>query len=433
MSYYRLYPTKNNTIFSYGDGISENKNTGANPIMELMDGKGKSKLLFGFEFSTPLKEKLKSFSFVANLQLWDAGTLSLPALELPKIKLERFMQNFSEGDGYSFDLSDAKSSPSNWNLADSVSPWVEHSFSSITDYIMNTPNEDFNFDITSTVSNYINQTNAFLNLSLSVVENNNKKDFIYKKFIHSNYTKTVFKPYIEFFINDELEDSSNNLYNNNENKIFIVNKVIDDSDFQISAEVKIDNVDTPTIVHKFSQGIYYITIRPEVELNVGNKKFCNIIWKVNDSPISKQVIEIKNNFNLVSSYDIRDLIFYPVTVSHHNNVRHGDIIPFNVISEIRRKGYVIINTYEYRVTSADGFEMIPWSKCSVYQNNIFFNINTSYFFPEQTYEVFVRNKTNYFSVTSHITTKFKVQMNDKSHLRELSSSPYYSREQFFTK
>ena len=68
MSYFRLYPARTNTIFRYLDQVSgtfpldptaitgsaSNKwsvytNNGANPTMELHDGRSESKLLFGFE------------------------------------------------------------------------------------------------------------------------------------------------------------------------------------------------------------------------------------------------------------------------------------------------------------------------------------------------------------------------------------------------
>lgn len=145
------------------------------------------------------------------------------------------------------------------------------------------------------------------------------------------------------------------------------------------------------------------------------------------------MIEIKSPNQVVQGPNYQNLFFYAATPYSHNIVRQGDVIPFTVVSQIRGIGDVVIDTYEYRITQADGFEMIPWTKVSVYKNRMFFYVNTSYFYPEQQYEVWVRNNSGTFSITSNLTHKFKLAINDKSHLRELSASPYYSREQFFTK
>ena len=47
-------------------------------------------------------------------------------------------------------------------------------------------------------------------------------------------------------------------------------------------------------------------------------------------------------------FDVNQLWFYPTTPTSHNTAKQGDILPFSVISEIRGKGVVILNSYEYR-------------------------------------------------------------------------------------
>jgi len=106
--YFRLYPSKNNTIYQFYDKNgnietwSSSINTGANPIMELMDGKGTSKLLFNFDIPQWLQDKLDTYTYTANFKLWDAGTLFNPPIRLKNVVLSTFTQDFAEGDGYAF-------------------------------------------------------------------------------------------------------------------------------------------------------------------------------------------------------------------------------------------------------------------------------------------------------------------------------------------
>jgi len=140
MSYYRIYPTKNNTLFHYvtktGNTVStkfDNINTGADPIMELQDGGGESKLIWSFDIPENIQNKLTSFDFTANLQLFDAGTLFQPAINLVNVSLDSFTDDFSEGDGYSFLAPEAKAGVSNWTNRDSIHLWSATTFTTVAD------------------------------------------------------------------------------------------------------------------------------------------------------------------------------------------------------------------------------------------------------------------------------------------------------------
>lgn len=457
MSYYRLYPERNNTIFRYGTYSNdrpssltshsyEDVNCGANPVMELMDGKGESKLVFGFNLPQSILQKLKNFTYTVKLQLWDAGTLYEPPINLQTVRLETFNHNFSEGDGYAFFTPEAKKGISNWVKADSVTDWADITFTQVEDYEMNRINEDYNFDVSDEAIDYlatltvdedgtvVNASGLLLNFALSLPNRENNSKSIFRKYIHSAYTKTVFKPYLEFYINDFITDSTLSTYADESNRYYLVNKNGKDFPEVLDAIVTEGNVDTRITGNVFSKGVIYIDFTPTVASTSFKKEFLKIKWVDSTDKVYQQnLVEVKNQVELTDSYDFSKLFFYPTSPSTHNIIRQGDNVPFSVISEIRGDGVVVINTYEYRVTSADGFEMIPWSKVSVYRDKMYFNINTEYFYPEQQYEVTVRNRTGSYTLTSPQTHKFKVAMNDKSHLRELTSSPYYSRTQNFSK
>lgn len=458
MSYYRLYPSRNNTIFRYSlwsdtknpviTGYSyDTVNSGANPVMELMDGKGESKILFSFDLSNSLLRKIVDYPNPSiKLQLWDAGTLWEPAINLQTLRLQTFDHNFSEGDGYAFFKPEAKEGVSNWLKADSVTPWTDVTFTDVLTYEMNRINEDFNFNIYSAVIDYINanytQSGGFFNnttgvsLNFALVLPNRTDDpkNIFRKFIHSIYTKTVFKPYIEFTFNDRMVDNTLSTYSGTSNRYYLVNKNGRPFNVKMNAKVTENGVTTGVDSEDVTSSVIYIDYTPDVVSTPYKKEFIKIQWVDGTNTVyQQQLIEVKNQIELTDSFDASNLFFYPTSPSTHNVVKQGDIIPMKVISEVRGSGPIVLNNYEYRVTSADGFEMVPWQPVSVYRDSMFFNLNTDFFYPEQQYEVMLRVNGGSYIWTSPQTHKFKLAMNDKSHLRDMSSSPYYSRNQNFSK
>lgn len=453
MSYFRLYPNKNNTVFRYVEEANKdyvfpsnipitnsitntswsiNTNTGANPIMELQDGKGESILLFSFELPSWLINKLQIIPFKCNLKLWDAGTLYEPAIKLKNIELKYFTDDFSEGDGYSFLKNAALQGTSNYLQRDSINSWVNTSFNNILNYNLNRINEDLLFEVTNSVADAISN-NKQPKFSLSISNRESDITNIYAKFIHSRHTKTAFKPYLEFIIEDTIIDSVFNFVASESNRIYLLNERGKDFVGTVTATVKDNsgNVITPAVI-KPNTGIYYIEITPNMPLSIRDEYY-SILWNVGGVDMKKQSIKVKNPNQISSDYDLTNLFFYPVTPYSNNVVRQGDIMPFNVISEIRGIGNVLNLTYEYKVMTMGEFEMVPWTPVSIYSDKMFFMLDTSFFHPEQQYEVFVRNKTDEYSITSNLTYKFKLVQDAQSHLRNLSASPYYSREYFFAK
>ena len=433
--YYRVYPSKNNTIFRYKTSStatsSENINCGANPVMELMDGRGESKLMFEFNLPDWLKTRLATYTFKSNLILWDAGTLFSPGAKLKDVSLKSFEDSFVEGDGYSFLKPDNLIGYSNWRNRDSTHLWSATAFTTVATYHLNTINEDLSFSVTDSIQTFLDKSiipKYSLEYTTPALDN-----LVYSKYIHSNYTKTIFKPYIEFFIDDEIKDKTFECTAGSDNKVYLINQTGLNFTGALTAKIQYADVPTyfPIAVSYERQSIYSISVNPPMP---GLKQtYANVIWMIDDVDVKKQLITIKNPNQFEETVDYKNLFFYPTTPYTHNIVRQGDVVPFTIVSQIRGKGDVVKSTYEYRITSADGFEMVPWMPASVYREKIYFNVNTEYFFPEQQYEVWLRNKTIDFAITSNQTHKFKLAMNDKSHMRQLSTSPYYSREIFFGK
>lgn len=441
MSYTRLYPTKNNTLFHYlnqnADSsitpYSENINCGANPVMELMDGRGESKLIWQFTIPSALQTKLSEYSYTCNLQLFDAGTLFLPAINLTEVTLTSFTDDFSEGDGYSFLAPANLVGNSNWLYRDSINLWSATTFTPVTTYNLNRVNEDLTFDITNSVNDFISSSTFVFSYALSITNHTQDNFNVYTKYIHSSYTKTVFKPYIEFIINDNIVDETFDCVAGSMNAIYLLNQTGGDFTITPTCSVLYSNstIDNPT-VNRLATGVYYIVIVPPYPTTI-KPTYATVTWTIGGVDVQKQIIQVASPNKLVEDTQYQNLYFYPSTPYSHNIVRQGDVMPFQIVSQIRGQGDVVVGSYEYRITSADGFEMTPWTAASVYRKKMFFYVDTTFFYPENQYEVWVRNTNNNFTITSNLTYKFKIAMNDKSHLRELSTSPYYSREQFIQK
>jgi hypothetical protein len=448
MSYFRLYPTKQNTIFHYYDynsnnnsyssiAWSEQTNAGANPVMELMDGKGESKLVFSFDLPEWLFNKLKIYDFQSHLQLWDAGTLFAPGIKLKNVTVSSFVEDFAEGDGYSFLKLKNFTGVSNWLNRQTGNLWSGVTFTSVTTYDLNTINEDLNFNVSSSINNFVNTLdNPSPKYTLNITSHENDVT-TYTKFIHSKYTKTIFQPYLEFFIQDEVKDCHSFCYGGTTNKLYLLNKTQADFTGTLTAEVTTadgNSTSTPAVIHQ-DTGVYYINVTPAIPRNNLKNEHITVVWKIDGNIQYKKLVKVQspNQIFNTEEYDLRNLYFYMTTPYTHNIVRHGDVMPFFVVSQIRGYGNVLDSNYEYKVVSMDGFEMVPWSPVSIYIDKLYFNINTEYFFPEQQYEVFLRNRTNEYSRTSHLSYKFKVSQDGASHLRSQNASPYFSRDSYFSK
>ena len=451
--YYRLYPDKTNTIFRIKDSTtsnlsfpidpttlgnvsnlwSYNTNNGANPVMELQDGKGESRLLFSFNIPSWLQSKIASNSFVCNLKMYDCGTLFEPALPSRNLQLSYFINDFVEGDGYSYVLGKATQGYSNFLYRDSVNSWVGTTLTPIETYNPNYFNEDLSFTVTSSVTSSLIDNSGQPKFMLYITNQTADYNNIYRKFIWGHYTRTVFKPYLEFMINDTILDSSYNFYSDSSNKFYLVNQSGVDFIGAVQCSYTIDGQTTQVVTAtKQSSGVYYVSITtPSFTSN--NKLYANLFWSVNGVVLYKSIVELKNINQVISDYDIKTLYFYPTSSYSHNIVRQGDIIPYEIISEIRGKGKFFLTGYQYKVVSLDGFELIPWTDANIYREKIYFNVHTSFLFPENEYEVLVRYQNEYATITSSLTSRFKLIEGNLSRLRDLNTSPYFPRDYFLQK
>ena len=108
----------------------------------------------------------------------------------------------------------------------------------------------------------------------------------------------------------------------------------------------------------------------------------------------------------------------------------GDVVKVNLISEIRSTGSVLSKNYEYRIVTTSDFEMLPWSPISLYDSKMFCFIDTSYYFPEIEYELFVRYKDTKIVKTSPSSMRFRIAVDGATHLDGYGANPYNSRDYY---
>lgn len=430
MSYIRVYPTKNNTIFRRSAGtitqVAGNINTGKNPIMEIHDGNSRSKLVFGFNLDK-IKDKLLANDYVCNFKIWDSGVIFEPILkDLKTIDLYYFTEDFIEGDGFAFLDGKAILGVSNWNKRTDLEDWgtIFNTPAVPNAFLLNSASDDIFIEgIESFIATALTD-NKNPNFAISL-HSNTPDNETYVKFVYGRRTRTIFQPYLEFFIDDEIRDGRRTTFATKETFLYLINQ--SGEEFTAIPTCRIEDeegevVDTLTSVY-IGEGAYKIAYTPDISYS---NKHLKDIWLIGAEEVWTGMFEVKSP-NVIYKENLDDLYFYVSLPYTHPNVREGDIVLFNLIAETRRKGAFIPADFEYKVFCSNNFEMIPWTPVSVYRDKMFFQVNTCFFYPELEYEIFVRYKDNTTTRSSLLTTKFRVVTDGPTHLAGRAASPYNDR------
>lgn len=290
---------------------------------------------------------------------------------------------------------------------------------------LNQNNQDFSIDVSSFIATALTDStnpNFGLRVSTHIAD-----VYVQTKFLHGRLTRTIFQPYLEFIIDDEVVDQRNNAVATFSNNFYLLSET--GSNFvgtTIVATIQDTSgnvLATPTINNP-KPGVYYISYTPDISL-AGKNLYDT--WTIDGIPIAKTLVQIKspNTVKINGKYD--GLFFGPTTAYMHANIRQNDIVKFTITSEIRNKGAVLSDKYEYRIVTTSDFEMVPWTPTNIYNNEIFFYVDTSFFYPEIEYEVFVRLAETNFTRTSQLTYRFRLHYNGPTHLDGLNASPYNDR------
>lgn len=435
MSYIRVYPSKNNTIFQRQSGSLQQTqgliNTGQNTISEIMTGNSYSTLVMQFDL-TDLKTKLQNNSYTCNLQLYDAGTVFEPSLPLQNLDLFYFKEDFVEGDGFSYLDGKAIQGISNYANRDSVNTWAGVFTTGVLPaHSLNKANEDIKIQNLQTFIDdaLTNNVNPNFGLRTSV---NTTDSTTYTKFIFTRHTRTIYRPYLEFFIDDSIVDTRQRFIATKANKLFLINDLGENFVGTLTCEIKDDEgntLDTPSIINS-SPGVYSVTYTAPITLT---NSFIFDVWSIDGVELANNPVSVQSPNQVGTQTQYKNLYYYPTSTITQPIVRFGDIIRINVVSEVRNRGCVPLPNYEFKVVNTANFEMQPWQPVNLVGDKMFAFIDTSFYFEEMEYEVFVRLKLNGEIKTSNLSYKFRLIPDEATHLKTRQSSAYNSRDYLFRK
>lgn len=423
MSYYRLYPKSTNTIVKTNKPVDPYKeiNSGKLTIMELHKGKMYSELLFKFEIPNWIKDNWNKVSKV-NIKLYDAGAIYSNVLGETTIEVSSFYDDFMEGNGFSLLLNNSHRGFSNYIYSDDEGTlWnTKNTTTDTLEYRLDKVDQDIELD----VKDIIDEDEDFVCFKVNVKHQDFGEDNK-TKFIFSKHSTTIYKPYLEFFIEDEILDKRHDFKRDTLNKVYLINFNNEDFNGTITCDVN----GTDENVENEGNGIYSVEFDTSSISNI-----IKLEWFLNGDKIKQDIINLKDSYSLEQP-NTSSITSYISESGNTNNstYRVGDIIKFDVMSFQKGISNFSYADYEFRVITNTGFEMCPWSKCNVYENKIFFFIDTSYFYPELSYEISLRRIGSNNSVkTNKENFKFKL-INQSGHkLHDFSNNPYYTRDWFFS-
>ena len=424
--YLRLYPKKNNSLF-YAQGGSQIAasgliNTGANPIMQLMDGNYQGLTALQFVISDDLAEKLNKYEYTAKLKLWDSGYV--PGFEqMPPLTytLSKNTDDFQEGSGYFFLGKDAVTGTSNYHFRnDSNDVWSAKTL--IDTVVTDRWHDDLEFTIDSLQEGintfYVQPLNPSQDVTIQRA-----------KYVFSRHTRTIYLPYIELVIDDNVSDSKQNYVAGE----IVTGVLINENKRDFTGVITCQLVDNKKVfmqtvdVENLGGGIYrYQDSIPENYVPT----FLYEQWFLDGNKIWEELV------NVISPNKIRTTgliyegqYFYPTSTYPHEIIMWGDKPNMQIIANARGGANIARDYFEYRVMCDNGFEMIPWQKVNSYRGTMWFNFDTSFFFPDINYEVQVRMNVNDVIFTSELVYKFKLAYNKSSQfVSEFNASPYQSRD-----
>lgn len=424
MNYYRLYPIKNNTILNI-DGVgtisnqTKSLNTGKNPIMELHSGIKNSELLFSFQFPDWIKDQINNNNNIkCNLVLYDSGAIYDNVMGERKITISTFYDDFVEGNGWSFELNNIPHFGfSNFNNRNENDLWSssDKNLGLEQEYQLDDYHQDITFDLTS----MLDGSKDNVNLRIKTKHNYTEQQII--KFIHSRHTKTIYKPYLEFILNDEIIDNRFCLKSGVTQRVYLLNPNKTDFTKTLTCLANLEEM----VVNNLGYGVYFIDVNTTDE-------YLKLEWFLDTEKFYEENYDVKSENPFTKNQPI-NTNFYIAPTNNSKTYRVGDVIKFNVQSFTLKGGNMIDSTYEYKVITNNGFTMQPWTKCNVYRDEIWFDLNLGFYFPEMNYDILLRKNNGQNIETSKDNFNFRVLEDAEVRFKQLSANPYYTREWFFSK
>ena len=446
MSIFRSYLRKNNTLVQ-----GNHTNNSQNPVAEISYGtpdKQVSRFIFDINLDDLIKninEKGISINRIKKHTLRFTNTISV-AVEYagklsysPQIQrassfdldLYKIDEEWDEGSGYDFIYNNVVMSTadqaSNWYNSKTNNPWINvGSYTSGTTEIIATQHFDKGCEnLEIDVTNYINSilsgsTSNGFGLKFSDRFEGIVTDLRHAVAFHTKNTNTVYEPYLETLIDDEIFDDRKCFFLDEDNKLYLyldnkhINKTVNvnyvdifDYNNKIYTRILTDDI------VKVEKGIYKIQLNISSEDYPDNVMFTDV-WNLT---INNKEINYTNDFYILSTI-ISEEYYNPD--NYHFSFK-GLLDGENISTNETRKVIVnlnslypdgnnfVLNDIEYRIFYRVGskyeIDIIPYSKLNRNNKHYFFKLDTSWLIPQE-YFIQLRYITN-----NMITTKTEKSFN----------------------
>ena len=448
MSTLRLYPIKSNTISS--SSSFENFNSSQNQIANLWYGGGYyynnvyrensiSRHLMQFDLSDLIskfstKEIMSGNVVSYKLKMYNSipkdGLLVREFQVNPLFKqiahsfdLVVFPINISWDEGRGYDLSKqnylvksagelAITGYSNWNSATTLNSWTEPgvytnpsaSTTTYETYHFENGGENLDVDITAMVTDWLTggTTNNGLGIAFSRPYELLSSDTRYITSFYTQHTNSAFKPHLEVNYNQTIRDNRNEVTNNKISRLFLYTfssntpiNYFSASTVTIRNQSNVD-VYTGLTINQMEAGVYYV----DVWMSGATKgqKYKDI-WKgiSFNPPYDQQDItqnfEIKDNYFTNNQRDVNEYVITTYGLNNNEILTNEELLRIYIDTRIN---YTNIRPnvgfgLDYKLIMNTNIELIPWTECNsgIINGELksFFNLNTSWLFSNQSYEI----------------------------------------------
>lgn len=478
--YLREYPSADNTLIRRKNYIPstlnpgtleiasysmESVNVGLNPILEICEGVLDTIIVLEFKISKELKTVWDRNSNNGNFcyfNIFDFGTRELgPNTKVlpPRVLSVKYTINesFDEGNGYYYDTKQVIEEPSNWNYRNSLNDvWGSKTLIDLVTF--NDYNDDIlKVDVTSAINQLIannlvddSTIQLFIQIDNQVENVNINRNEVRRKWFHSRHTRTMYKPYLEFVINDEIKDSYNltiPYYTDTNYEFFVLldnKKALGSSNdwdlslFEFEANC-LEQTGNPTI-QAISKHFNYTLMDSrnsifKVGVSFDVEGVWKLIWKYNGTTIVEDTLEVSSMPIVIldTFSETGNSFIYPTANFSGNQVYVGDKAKIKIVGSSRGSGQTITKNLQYKVITDGNFEMIPWTDCNNHRDQTWAILDTSFFYPNLDYIVVVRYKQGEHGdeiFTSNLIYKFKLIHPGITNLNKINTNPYNPRNTY---
>ncbi|MFW5847376.1 MAG: hypothetical protein ACOCVF_00455 [bacterium] len=419
---FRTYFTKNNVISS----INYN-NFAKNPVAEIShySQNGESILtryIFDIDIEN-IKNRLDEMDLGENINVKHVLKLTntvrysgdVPQYSYSKnierakssdLELVSVNEDWDEGNGYTFTFNKSTKlgDGSNWVNKRTNIEWLAQGYyidqlsEQIGTYHFDTGNENFEMDVTDYVANRVSGNTISQGLMLKFTDEyeNAVTDKIKSIAYHTKYTNTVYEPFVETIIDDEIQDDRTNFHRDKYQKLYLNLNLKPDDTFTVN-RVKIidyenkiyDSITTDQII-KVNKNNYYVNALIDSNI-IPDHVICYDVWEgvmnersfrhSNEFYIQPDLNKFINQHNNINAYDIKI-----VGLGENETISNGKTLNIHLLIRNFYDYYEdLVAKYRLYFNVGNQYEVdvIPLTNFNKNNGRFFINLDTSWLIPNR--------------------------------------------------